>query len=302
MRAVFAAPLMLLCLSADRPPVLRAETWIAPAARLLALSTRPRECLAPAGSADEAARIAIGRAAFRDPLLLGGQAARSQISCATCHPAGRRNGDFHLTDLSDAPGTADVTSSIFSSHRGNGVFDPVPIPDLAQPGKIARDPASGALERFVTGLIVEEFDGHAPPPRVFAGLMAYLRAVRACVPDAREPITLDAAIGDTERAMQAGGAALAIGDRDASRFLVGAARMMLSEIDERYAPKPLADDRARVADLARQLGALQAMIEQGGAVGDFAEWRFPLVLAARLRRDAGRSYYTRAVLARALAH
>ena len=30
-------------------------------------------------------------------------------------------------------GTADVTLSLFSSHRGNGVHDPRPIPDLSAP-------------------------------------------------------------------------------------------------------------------------------------------------------------------------
>ena len=100
------------------------------------------------------------------------------MSCATCHPSGRGNPAFLLPELSDKPGTADVTSSLMSSHRGNGVFDPKPIPDLTVPGKVSRDPASPALATFVHGLITEEFDGNEPPPVAFEGLLAYLRRPR----------------------------------------------------------------------------------------------------------------------------
>ena len=52
---------------------LRGERWLAPGMRVAALTHQPRECLDP--NAD-ARLVAIGRAAFRDPLLLGGQGAR----------------------------------------------------------------------------------------------------------------------------------------------------------------------------------------------------------------------------------
>ncbi|MGF7473737.1 hypothetical protein WFJ45_23635, partial [Salmonella enterica subsp. enterica serovar Minnesota] len=70
----------------------------------------------------------IGRAAFNSPLLLGGQAARAGLSCASCHRNGRGNPDFHFPGISGAPGTADVTASLLSSHRGDGQFNPKPIP------------------------------------------------------------------------------------------------------------------------------------------------------------------------------
>nr|QQZ49991.1 hypothetical protein JKL49_25640 [Phenylobacterium glaciei] len=63
----------------------------------------------------------------------GGQAARAGVACETCHRSGRSNPDFLFPGVSGPPGSADVTSSLFSSHRGDGIDDPVPIPDLSGP-------------------------------------------------------------------------------------------------------------------------------------------------------------------------
>ncbi|MEO5492515.1 MAG: hypothetical protein ABIR08_00640 [Sphingomonas sp.] len=277
---------------------LRGERWLAPGMRVAALASQPRECLDPAA---DARLVGIGRAAFRDPLLLGGQGARAQLSCATCHPSGRANPAFLLPELSDKPGTADVTSSLMSSHRGNGVFDPKPIPDLTAPGKVSRDPASPALATFVHGLITEEFDGNEPPPLAFKGLLAYLRALRACRPDVREPITVDAAIADTQAAMRAASDALSLGDRSAARLLIGAARMTLGSIDERYALPPVERDRAAITAADRQLLALQLALDRGANISPrLAAWQFPQALAKQLRRDAPRSLYDPTMLASAI--
>ena len=156
---------------------LRALRWLAPGTdRVAALTTQPSECLPPAAIGDRA--VEVGRAAFRSPLLLGGQASRAGLSCNACHLQGRGNPDFAFPGLSGAPGTADVTSSLFSSHRGDGIANPVPIPDLSAANhKISRDPASPALADFINGLVVDEFDGAPPPPAVRAGLAAYVRAL-----------------------------------------------------------------------------------------------------------------------------
>ena len=71
------------------------------------------------------------------------------------------------------PGTADVTSFRFSPRRGDLQDNPRPIPDLSGPKsglKVAQTSESGDLERFITGLVVEEFDGPQPPDRVIRGL------------------------------------------------------------------------------------------------------------------------------------
>ena len=93
------------------------------------LGTAPGECLPRIADPARAASVEIGRAAFRSTTLLGGQAGRAGITCETCHRAGRDNPDFLFPGVSGARGTADVTNSLFSSHRGNGVEDPKPIPE-----------------------------------------------------------------------------------------------------------------------------------------------------------------------------
>src|SRR5215210_5068995 len=160
-----------LLLAADRPPPLRLSEarWLAAGASPESLLREPGECVAWPASPRLNDSVRIGRAAFRAPLLFGGQAARAGLSCASCHRNGRDNPDFHFPGISGAPGTADVTASLLSSHRGDGKFNPKPIPDLAgDPAKriVSREPVKRDLERFIRGLIVEEFDGPEPPTAV----------------------------------------------------------------------------------------------------------------------------------------
>ena len=77
--------------------------WLAPGADVVARLTRsPGECLAPGDDDQARYLIAIGRAAFRTPFLLGGQAARGGLSCNACHIDGGDNPDFFLRGLSGA--------------------------------------------------------------------------------------------------------------------------------------------------------------------------------------------------------
>ena len=144
--------------------------WLAPGVDASqALTHRPTECLGAPPDAETAYQVEVGRAAFRTPLLLGGQAARAGIACETCHRNGRTNPDFDFPGLSGAPGTADVTTSVLSSHRGDGIDNPKPIPNLSGPKtalKTDQDPASGKLEAFIDGIVTQEFDGAEPPPAV----------------------------------------------------------------------------------------------------------------------------------------
>lgn len=265
---------LLLAAAPARLPIL-AAAWLDPGQRLDALTTRPPECAAVPSAAADRQRFEIGRAAFRAPLLIGGQAARAGLACDSCHRNGHGNPAFLFPGLSGMPGTADVTSSVMSSHRGNAVFDPRPIPDLAMPGKIARDPGSRALERFVHGLIVEEFDGPEPSPLILDGLAFYVRSLgaRTCMGGSPEPVTVSALLDDASRALAAARHAWQRGDIAATRLLVSAARSTLGRIDERYAGDALADERRalRAADQAL-LGIARAI--------DRREPRIPARLAA----------------------
>ena len=288
---------------------LHALRWVAPGADgARILTERPVECLARPKSADDAYLVEVGRVAFRTPLVLGGGAARAQIECETCHRNGRTNRDFDLPGLSGAPGTADVTSFVFSTKRGDHVDDPRPIPDLGGPKaalKVSQAPGSPALERFIHGLVTEEFDGAEPPPAVLAGLAAYVRALSpsTCPPTATEPVTAEADVENSRRAVRAGLAALGKDDRPTALTMVGAARSVLGDLAERYGAPGLESDVAglRVADL--DLAAALADIRRGDprARLGLETWLARSgVWAQALVADERRSYYDRTVLARAI--
>ena len=290
--AVAAATAAAMPLPADLP--LRDARWINPPQRLATLTSRPLECAAIPHDPDGRRLFEIGRAAFRAPLLLGGQAARAGLRCESCHSNGRRNPAFRFPGLSGDPGTADVTSSLMSSHRGDATFDPRPIPDLGLPGKVSRAVGDPALERFIHGLIVEEFDGAEPPPSVLAGLGAYVRAVGqgSCGRGGREAVTLDGAAGDVARALAAARFATDAGDSPAARLLVSAARSALGLLDERFAVPALARDRAQIRQADRDLLAIEKGIDAGqpGLAASISAAQTRLVShLAPLRRDASRS-------------
>jgi len=118
----------------------------------------------------------LGRLAFNSPRLLGGQAARMGLSCASCHPSGRANPDFFIQQISSTPGTSDITHSFFSSAGGDSQFNPRPIPDLAQAtGLRFPDRHVKSFTSFLHKLIEVEFDGRPAPAQVFQALLHYLQ-------------------------------------------------------------------------------------------------------------------------------
>ena len=305
-----AAPFALVALVAAAPavPPLRAMRWLAPgadAARIL--TTQPAECFRPPADPDRAYSAELGRAAFRTPLLLGGQAARAGVACETCHRDGRNNPDFDFPGLSGAPGTADVTSSLFSSHRGDGVDNPKPIPDLGGPKsalKHSQDPANQKLEQFIHGLVTEEFDGAEPPPAVLKGLADYVRAMDPglCAKAGTQPVRVAGVMGDAERAVRAAKAAVGRGDAPSAAVMVQAARSQLGLAAERYSSPDLAADRQALADADHDLGASLASIRDGKvqiAGQRLTAWLSSSgALQVRLKSDESRSLFSQKRLSR----
>lgn len=254
------------------------------------MSEQPSACLA-----DEGPRVRSGRALFGTPTLLGGQAAKAGLSCASCHINGRGNRHFLLFGVSAGPGTADVTNSFFSAARGNGRFDPVAIPDLAMPGKVSRDAQTGALEPFIRNLVVEEFGGREPTPAMLDALAAYVRAIGRCRPDT----PIGRSVGDQLHAIDDGmaGAALMVerGDRAGTLLSIAAMRHQLGLIAERYpASRP---------ELLSASRTLQALGDGNGDLSALQRWKhgFDKGLAQRLGEGEGRSLYDPARLRKALA-
>ena len=120
-----------------------------------------------------------------------------------------------------------------------------------------------ALETFIHGLIVEEFDGPEPAPAVLDGLGAYVRAIR---PEACRgtdvPISLSLRLDEAESAV-----GLARNSDPATRrLLLAAARSALGAVDERFQLPGLEAGRLLLRQADRELGAIRA-----GAGGE-AQW------------------------------
>lgn len=281
---------------ADPAPVFEQLRWTAPESELVLLSEQPATCLA-----SNTPLVRSGRALFGAPTLLGGQAAKAGLSCASCHINGRNNPHFLLAGVSEAPGTADVTNSFFSAARGNGQFDPVVIPDLAMPGKVSRDPDTRALEAFVRNLIVEEFGGREPTPAMLDVLAAYVRAVRAC-PAGQ---SVERRLGDQLAAIDDGIAAAQMmidrADPQGAALSIAAMRHQLGLIAERYTGAGLTRERQALLAASR---ALQAIGDGDPArIGPaLVRWKseFDKGLAKRLGRAESRSLYDEKRLAESL--
>lgn len=286
-------------------PPLREMRWIdadLPRAEVVrALTIEPAECLMTPVDAEQQAQIAIGRAVFRSPLLLGGQAARAGVSCASCHRAGRGNPHFVFPGVSGAPGTADVTSSLFSSKRGDGVFNPRPIPDLvAGPATVDRNPAKPDLSRFIHGQIVEELDGLEPPAAILDGLAAYVGALGGqCGSDVTRSAMAEA--GEAKAAVQAARQLLAVPDQPAAHLLIAAARSALGRLDERYASVSGIDRRLAERDGELRQVQASATTDPASAIGELDRWkrRFDKDTEAMVAAQ-DRSFYSARMLEAAL--
>jgi hypothetical protein len=306
-RALITTAALLLCGAATPTALpLREARWLQTPDLAADLTHQPTECRSPIADTTQRHSAEIGRIAFRSPLLLGGQAARVGLSCSSCHRNGRSNAHFHFPGISGDPGTADVTSSLMSSHRGDDIFNPKPIPDLAgDPAKlkISRDPKKDDLKRFIHGLITQEFDGPEPPPAVLDGIVAYVRSLTptACTGPQSDPIRLGDMLDDAETAVQLAEQSYAAGDKAAGRVLISAARSTLGKIDERFQVPGGEKDRSLLKDADADLRT----IEIADTVTDrqFRDWQAKWPSRARqLRQAEPVSLFSEANIRRLLAH
>jgi hypothetical protein len=284
---------------AAAPPPLEALRWTAPGSEFAAVTQQPSAC--PMFARDDASQVQAGQALFNAPTLLGGQAAKAGLSCASCHVNGRGNPHFFLTGVSDVAGTADVTNSFFGPARTNGNFDPVAIPDLARPGKVSRDSESNALEPFIRTLIVEEFSGAEPTPAMLAALGHYVRSIRACDGgDWNGRRTVEDELLLIRAALDGATAMAARGDARAVHVLIGAARHQLGVIAERYAAPSLRRERAQLLAGSRDLAAMASHADRPDVfAAATVAWaaNFQQTLAKRLRQKEPKSLYNPANLA-----
>jgi hypothetical protein len=283
--------------SAATSPLFETLRWTAPGAELEALSTQPSACLYY--DARNEPMVQAGQALFNTPTLLGGQAAKAGLSCASCHLNGRDNPHFMLAGVSNNAGSADVTNSFFSAARGNSRFDPAQIPDLASPGKVPRDPEAKALNPFIRTLIVDEFAGHEPSPAMLEALAAYVRSIQNCPGGDKNPVPrkLEDQLTLIKAALEGAVEMENRGDMAASRTLIAAARHQLGLISERYAGDGLKAERAVLLKASRELQELSdkaAPLTEG--VNGWTS-RFEKSVAQRLKQKESKSLYNPGVLA-----
>lgn len=258
MAAAACAQPLASAASDDAPAAddVQALRWLAAGHdRLAFLTTRPVECSRPIADPQLAAARDRGRAAFESPALLGGAAGRRGLSCSSCHINGRGNPDFFVEGLSNAPGTADVTSSILSKVTDDALFNPKPIPDItARDGTQIRDRTGADFHARLHGLIVDEFNGQEPPSAVFEDVRIYLDHLDFAVcsdPATRLPVSASADLASVATAL---GGARAAADFASREFWIRVARRRLERIDERFVGPALAGTRQRIETLSRRLG------------------------------------------------
>ena len=296
---LLAAAALLLCVAADRPQLpIREARWLKSPDIVADLTTLPPECLAWPKDRAQRQSVAIGRALFRSPLLLGGQAARAGLSCASCHRNGRGNAHFHFPGISGEPGTADVTASLMSEHRGDGQFNPKPIPDLAgDPAKL-KVKGTPKARSFIHGLIAEEFDGPEPSAGALDSVVAYVDALSPAACRKGQAVTLETRLAEVDSAVSLAAGTYARGDAAPGRALLAAARSTLGLINERFqvAGMEAARDELHAAD--DRLFRLQ----QADGAGSWAEWKRDWRKRKRALRSAQpRSLFNPAVLRGVLA-
>ena len=299
-RLLILAALLLVGASAPRQLPIRESRWLKTPDLVSDLTRQPVECIAWPKDAKARRSAEIGRALFRSPLLLGGQAARAGLSCASCHRNGRTNPHFHFPGISGDPGTADVTASLMSEKRGDDIFNPKPIPDLGGERKKLKVVGTPKLRTFVHGLIAEEFTGPEPSPAALGAVVAYVSALSpsACKGAATVPITLGSKLGEVDAAVALAATAYASGDEATGRALLGAARSALGAIDERFQVPGLELSRAQLKAASAELFDLQ----ESRSPAHWVKWKRDWPLRERaLRAAEPRSLYNPAVLRKLLA-
>lgn len=221
-----------------------------------ALTTRPTECVKPVDDI----RFKLGRVAFNSPRLLGGQAGRMGLSCASCHPSARANTQFFIKQISDQVGYADISHHFLSSRGGDGVFNPKPIPDLAEIESLRfKDRNGRPFEALLTQLIEIEFDGQRPASDVFDALKLYLsqNSIEHC----RSPVKNVVRNLKSEWTLIEDGMAVLesgefTGKPQTTKFVSASMRATLETLYRFYSISPVTSLERQLIDVSRALNGL----------------------------------------------
>jgi cytochrome c peroxidase len=176
---------LLLGLAAWMPvlPAAGSDATVIPPASLLGEEAvrQPRESLRDeADGGHQSDLVALGNLAFSSPLIFGDPARKAGISCETCHNKGDINAAFFIPGLSDRPGGLAVVNSLFNPRADNGLHRHVDIPSLRgirYTAPYGRDGRIASLREFTRNVIVNEFNGPEPAPRLLDAITAYMEQI-----------------------------------------------------------------------------------------------------------------------------
>jgi len=124
--------------------------------------------------------VAFGNLAFASPQIFGDPARKAEISCETCHNQGDTNASLFIPGLSDGPGGLAVVNSFFNPKTDNGLHRHIDIPSLRgirYTAPYGRDGRFASLREFTRNVIVNEFNGPEPSPRLVDAITAYMEQI-----------------------------------------------------------------------------------------------------------------------------
>src|SRR4029077_6625091 len=122
----------------------------------------------------------LGNMAFSSPLIFGDPARKAGISCETCHNQGDVNQLMFIPGLSDRPGGLAGVNSLFNPQTTNALHRHIDIPSLRGIRYFApygRDGRIASLRDFTRNVIVNEFAGPEPSPRLVDAIFAYMEQI-----------------------------------------------------------------------------------------------------------------------------
>lgn len=124
--------------------------------------------------------VALGNMAFASPLIFGGAARKAGLTCETCHNQGDVNRVFFIPGLSDRPGGLAVVNTVFNADTNNDLHRHIDIPSLRGIryfGPYGRDGRMASLRDFTRNVIVNEFAGPEPSPKLIDAITAYMEQI-----------------------------------------------------------------------------------------------------------------------------
>lgn len=236
--------------------------WLAPGSDKTPFLPRP----ARAETMTRGAEAQLGELLFRSPWVMGGMARRLGLSCDTCHPNGHRNARFFFPGVSGKPGTFDPTNAVFNPAKDDGKFAPLDIPSLRgiarRGGPFGTTVQETSLARFMRHVIVDEFQGAEPAPRLLAALSAYLEVIGRT--DATDvPALLEDDVDSVARGVRLIEPLIEVGENAFADLALLSLRSELGRIHERFPQDGLETER----DILEGMAAALRDIGEGLAAG-----------------------------------